>query len=88
MGDSIKRDPLRNELIDAWKEGVIRLEHLDRKKWPLHAEYLNMKYKDSEKYNFTFPLTFDAFIKIMEELKYKKLKNSSYPKAYIKSLFT
>lgn len=92
MGDEIKRDPTRAELIDAWEAWEIAWEHLDRKKWPSHAEYLNQKNKDADNYIFTFPLTFDAFIKIMEETKYKKFKtqtwNYSYPKDYIKSLFT
>jgi len=71
---------------------LITWDHLDRKKRPLHAEYLNLQNKSSDQYSFTFPLTFDAFIKILEETKYKKFKTQSgsysYPKAYIKSLFT
>lgn len=91
MWENIKRDPTKAELIQAWRDGDITSTSLDRKNRPAHAQLLNTKYKDNEDHHFTFPLTFDAFIKIMEDGKYKTRYDLygtySYPKSYVKTLF-
>jgi len=91
QGKTLKKNPSKTELIAARNNGDINISHIDRKIRPSHAEFLNNKYSDGSVYNFTFPLTFDAFIKIMEDAKYKtwyQLHGThSYPRSYVKTLF-